>query len=78
MGLVVVAVVVMGGMYVCLWGRRSVANGYGCGTSHQQNQNCLRNKTTIKQLFDEQLLPHFDQALSRTSTTNISSNVLIN
>ena len=48
-GLVVVAVVVMGGMYVCLWGRRSVANGHGCGTSHQQNHNCLRNKTTIIQ-----------------------------
>ena len=48
-GLVVVAVVVMGGMFVCLWRGRSVANGHGRGASHQENHNCLRNKATIIQ-----------------------------
>ena len=32
----------------------------------------------MAKLFDVQLLPNFDQALSRTATSKIRSNVLIN
>ena len=38
----------------------------------------LYNILIMTKLFDEQLLPNFDQALSRTGTTKIRSNVLIN
>ena len=38
----------------------------------------LCNILVMAKLFDEQLLPNFDQTLSRTSTTKIRSNVLIN
>ena len=36
------------------------------------------NILIMTKLFDEQLLPNLDQALSRTSTTKIRSEVLIN
>ena len=36
------------------------------------------NTLLMTKLFDEQLLPNFDQALSRTSITKIRSDVLIN
>ena len=74
----------VGSMYMCLWGGGALLTAMAvellaskittvCETKRRSYNTLLMTK-----LFDEQLLPNFDQALSRTSITKIRSDVLIN
>ena len=47
-------------------------------TTVYETERRLYDTLIMRKLFDEQLLPNFDQTLSRTTTSKIRSNVLIN
>ena len=59
------------GMYVCLWGGLLTAMAVELLTS-KITAVCKTKRLIITKLFDEQLLPIFDQTLSPTLTTKIS------
>ena len=74
------------GMYVCVWGGRMVADAMPVEllpskiTTVCETKRRLYNILIITKVFDQhqQLLPNFDQPLSRTGTSKTRSNVLIN
>ena len=72
-----------GGIYVCLWGGEGLLTAMAAElltskiTTVCETKRRSYNILIMTKLFDEQLLPNFDQALSRTSTTKIRPNVLI-